>query len=129
MDLRGEETRALLGEESFKLLGAWLDTCDQETLRAACSMEGILNYAIKDEEGVEIAELEASPRTMATIIYLLEKAGEREREKVAKWMTEYGFATGHGDTLDDLLKELSWQVKELRTELASLQTELEDESV
>ena len=36
------------------------------------------------------------------------------RELVAAWMTENGFATGHGDTLADLLRELTWQVKELR---------------
>ena len=37
-----------------------------------------------------------------------------QRELVAAWMTENGFATGHGDTLADLLRELTWQVKELR---------------
>jgi hypothetical protein len=36
------------------------------------------------------------------------------REKVAQWMIENGFATGHGDTIDDLLKELTWQIAELR---------------
>lgn len=41
-------------------------------------------------------------------------ARQAEREVVAKWMIEHSFATGHGDTLEDLLKELSWQVKELR---------------
>lgn len=28
------------------------------------------------------------------------------RERVAAWMIEHGYATGHGDTLDDLLDEL-----------------------
>lgn len=36
------------------------------------------------------------------------------REQVAGWMTDNGFATGHGDTLSDLLRELTWQVEELR---------------
>lgn len=36
------------------------------------------------------------------------------REKVAAWMVLRGFATGHGDTLDDLLAEAAWQVEELR---------------
>ena len=35
-------------------------------------------------------------------------------EKVAAWMIENSFATGHGDTLKDLLAELSWQIKEIR---------------
>ena len=39
---------------------------------------------------------------------------ERAREQLAQWMIEHSFATGHGDTFDDLLRELSWQVKELR---------------
>jgi len=35
-----------------------------------------------------------------------------EREKVAKWMVERSYATGHGDTVEDLLKELEWQAAE-----------------
>lgn len=36
------------------------------------------------------------------------------RERLAAWMMEHSFSTGHGDTFEDLLKELDWQVKELR---------------
>ena len=39
-----------------------------------------------------------------------------EREKVAQWMSERGYATGHGDTVEDLLKELEWQVAERKRE-------------
>ena len=35
-----------------------------------------------------------------------------EREKVTKWMLERGYATGHGDTTEDLLQELEWQILE-----------------
>ena len=35
-----------------------------------------------------------------------------EREKVAAWMIERGYATGHGDTTEDLLRELEWQIEE-----------------
>ena len=42
-------------------------------------------------------------------VFMVHKA---EREKVAKWMTDHGYATGHGDTIEDLLKELEWQVAE-----------------
>jgi len=38
------------------------------------------------------------------------------REELAHWMMDNGFATGHGDSLSDLLSELTWQIKELRTE-------------
>ena len=33
-----------------------------------------------------------------------------EREKVAQWMMWRGYATGHGDTTEDLLAELDWQI-------------------
>lgn len=42
-------------------------------------------------------------------VFMVQKA---ESEKVAKWMISQGYATGHGDTIEDLLKELEWQVAE-----------------
>ncbi len=38
----------------------------------------------------------------------------RYRESLAAFMIEHGFSTGHGDTFADLLRELSWQIKELQ---------------
>jgi hypothetical protein len=35
-----------------------------------------------------------------------------ERNKLAAWMIAKGYATGHGDTTDDLLGELGWQIAE-----------------
>ena len=35
-----------------------------------------------------------------------------ERNKLAAWMMRQGYATGHGDTIKDLLKELEWQIDE-----------------
>jgi len=35
-----------------------------------------------------------------------------EREKVAAWMMAKGYATGHGDSTEDLLTELDWQIAE-----------------
>ena len=60
-----------------------------------------------------------SPRTPSTG-RMIEKRLERfaalvaaeEREKVARWMIRRGYATGHGDSIEDLLKELDWQVQE-----------------
>jgi len=45
-----------------------------------------------------------------------EVAANAAREELAHWMMDNGFATGHGDSLSDLLSELTWQIKELRTE-------------
>jgi hypothetical protein len=41
---------------------------------------------------------------------LQREAREAEREKVAQWMMQRGYATGHGDTTEDLLQELDWQI-------------------
>lgn len=35
-----------------------------------------------------------------------------QRELLAQWMIRHGFTTGHGDTIQDLLMELSTQIKE-----------------
>lgn len=37
-------------------------------------------------------------------------------ETVAKWMIDRSYATGHGDTIEDLLKELEWQIRESERE-------------
>lgn len=37
-----------------------------------------------------------------------------EREKVADWMISRSYATGHGDTIEDLLDHLVWQASERR---------------
>ena len=39
-----------------------------------------------------------------------------ERNKLAAWMIERGYATGHGDTIEDLLQELEWQIAERERE-------------
>ncbi len=39
-----------------------------------------------------------------------------ERENLAAWMMRQGYATGHGDTVEDLLKELEWQIAERERE-------------
>ena len=37
---------------------------------------------------------------------------KHEREKLAAWMIQRGFATGHGDSIEKLLEELEWQIEE-----------------
>ncbi len=64
----------------------------------------LLQRAIMTGSPARIAELEAER--------------EREaREKIAAWMITHSFATGHGDTLDDLLHELEWQIEEIRSKV------------
>jgi hypothetical protein len=44
-----------------------------------------------------------------------------DKEKLAAWMIANSLATGHGDSFDDLLKELDWQISELRHKIWELQ--------
>lgn len=41
-------------------------------------------------------------------------------EKVAKWMMDKGYATGHGTSVVDLLQELEWQIAEREREWVGL---------
>jgi hypothetical protein len=45
---------------------------------------------------------------------------ENVLEKVAKWMIRNGLPTGHGDTLDDLLGELEFEIKRQRETISAL---------
>ena len=40
---------------------------------------------------------------------------------LVRWMLANSFATGHGDTMADLLSELKWQVDELRMKVKQLE--------
>ena len=46
-------------------------------------------------------------------------AAAAERNKVAQWMIDRSYATGHGDTVEDLLKELVQSVREEERELCA----------
>ena len=49
---------------------------------------------------------EDDARTWAAVAMIV------NRQKVAQWMIDRGYATGHGDTIEDLLRELDWQIEE-----------------
>ena len=38
--------------------------------------------------------------------------GKNDKEILAHWMMRHEYATGHGDTIEDLLDELKWQIAE-----------------
>ncbi len=46
-------------------------------------------------------------------------AAAAERNKVVQWMIARSYATGHGDTIEDLLKELAQSVREEERELCA----------
>ena len=56
------------------------------------------------------------PVTMEQIERFAALVAAAEREKVAAWMIQRGYATGHGDAIEDLLVELEWQVREAERE-------------
>lgn len=74
-----------------------IHTCSYECERPACIK------AQRDELAKRLFELVA-------------EAAAAERENVARWMISKSYATGHGDTVEDLLKELEWQVGERERE-------------
>ena len=56
---------------------------------------------------------EAGMTTMALdsrIAHFATLVAAAEREKVAHWMRSMGYATGHGDTMEDLLDHLGTQI-------------------
>ena len=63
----------------------------------------------------EICMTEGSVRIqkLQTAFAIAYEAGRKDkREKVTQWMIQRSYATGHGDTTEDLLAELEWQVRE-----------------
>ena len=51
------------------------------------------------------------------------------KEKIAQWMIQKGYATGHGDTVEDLLKELEWQAAEREREACAKVCDKEQEFI
>jgi len=50
------------------------------------------------------------------VLRLVNRVIQTERESVANWLMRKGFATGHGDSIVDMLDELEWQVAERERE-------------
>ena len=65
------------------------------------------------EAGFTEGDISLFPDLIAHFAALVAAA---ERNKLAAWMMSQGYATGHGDTVEDLLKELEWQIAERERE-------------
>ena len=61
------------------------------------------------EAGFTEGDISLFPDLIAHFAALVADA---KREKLAAWMIERGFATGHGDSIEKLLEELEWQIEE-----------------
>jgi hypothetical protein len=64
-----------------------------------------------DWQHADVAEIKAKRYE-----YFAALVAAAERNKLAAWMIQRGYATGHGDTIKDLLKELEWQIAERERE-------------
>ena len=49
-------------------------------------------------------------RCVPDLAYFAELVAAKEREVVANYIMDRGFATGHGDSIVDLLDQLEWQI-------------------
>jgi len=64
-----------------------------------------------DWQHADVAEIKAKRyEYFATLV------AATERNKLAAWMMSQGYATGHGDTTEDLLREFEWQIVERERE-------------
>ena len=91
----------------------------QKRLRASINIDAINGNreerAICQSQMYEAANtIETLQSENATLKADLAALREVEREKVAAWILSFGFATGHGDTIEDLLSEAGTQIQELR---------------
>jgi hypothetical protein len=68
-----------------------------------------------DNLQVEISAKDAMriwAKAIADLKEEIERLKNADKEKLAAWMMKNGFATGHGDSIEDLLSELEWQIEE-----------------
>jgi hypothetical protein len=74
----------------------------------------LLVYGELERFAALVADAEAKrmhDEGMVTVGYMRQQIAA-ERNKLAQWMIDRGYATGHGDTTEDLLQELEWQIAE-----------------
>jgi len=73
-----------------------------------------------DDEAIEFERLKTARDSLllkvANLRGQLETIAAKEREVVANWIMNKGFATGHGDSIVDLLDQLEWQIEEKERE-------------
>ena len=71
---------------------------------------------LKEYSPVVIAMIEA---VEYTLLDSEQSHSENIKEQLADFIVKHGFATGHGDTVKDLLSELDWQVSDRNNRLST----------
>ena len=82
------------------MAGKGKDMTPEDILRRAREAGLAIAYSERDDDGW---------RELANFAALVAAA---QREKLAHWMRSMGYATGHGDTIEDLLDHLGTQIAE-----------------
>ena len=80
----------------------------EDTLRMAREAGLAPIYSACDEPGVRSAYEDWDEE----IEHFAALVAAAQREKLAHWMSSLGYATGHGDTIEDLLDHLGTQIAE-----------------
>jgi len=83
---------------------------------------------IKLAQDCGIPEFENNESQADNILRFAALVAEAERNKLAQWMMAKGYATGHGDTTEDLLDELDWQITESWSKVVMASVEAEREA-
>ena len=73
----------------------------------------------------EIEELAGHRKVSPWVVKLVGDAVAKEREVVANWIMDRGFATGHGDSIVYLLDQLEWQIAKKEREAIAVWLEKE----
>lgn len=78
--------------------------------------EPSMKLAFERWHGLEVSEDMDIQTEVAWVDYrqAWEASASHARERLAKWMMSNGFATGHGDTMEDLLNSLSDEIQDMR---------------
>ena len=90
-------------------------TSKDDILRMA-KEAGLRSAVLLHMWGKEEALCDSEIEELRQIERFAELVAAAKREQVAAWMMQRGYATGHGDTIEGLLKELEWQVRESERE-------------
>jgi hypothetical protein len=72
----------------------------QEIIDMAAECGFHVRWQHKDVEAIKVKRL----------VDFAEKIAAAERNKLAAWMIQFGFATGHGDTMEELVDALGSEI-------------------
>ena len=76
--------------------------------------------SLTDEQRAQLREIKETSTLLWTrqltiwlldLVDSLEKENSTQKEELSKFMIAWGFSTGHGDSVNELLNELGWQLR------------------